>query len=93
MRYSSGDIIPQILKKHSAPQFMIDENTFIRNVWLERNKIMANNILKTSKKYKGKRLVVLTGSEHRYILHDLLKDNPHIELKEFWECNLAIDKP
>ncbi len=84
-KQSAGDIIPQILKKYSAPQSMIDESIFLRDVWLERNKMMVNNILKASKEYKGKRLVVITGSEHRYILRDLLKDRPNIILNEYWE--------
>lgn len=85
IKHASGDIIIEILKKHSAAQAMIDECIFFRDVWFERNKIMVNNILKALKEYKGKRLVVITGSEHRYILRDLLKDNPHVELKEYWE--------
>lgn len=94
VKHSSGDIIPKILKKHSAPQSMIDESIFFRDVWLERNKIMVNNILKASKEYKGKRLVVITGSEHRYILRDLLKDVNSIDLKEYWELiELNTPKP
>ena len=85
IKHSSGDIISEILKKHSAPQAMIDECIFFRDVWSERNKIMTRNIVKASEKYKGKRLVVITGSEHRYILRDLLKDEPGINLKEYWE--------
>ena len=46
---------------------------------------MADSIVKATKEYTGKRLVVVTGATHRYILYDLLRDNRHVELKEFWE--------
>jgi hypothetical protein len=46
---------------------------------------MVQNILKAAQAYPGKRLCVLTGCEHRYILRDLLKDIPSIEVKEYWE--------
>jgi len=85
IKHASGNIVPEILKKYSASQSMINESTFFRDVWSERNKLMANSIVTASGEYKGKKLVVITGAEHRYILRDLLKDNANIELKEYWE--------
>ncbi|MHC4458457.1 MAG: DUF5694 domain-containing protein [Planctomycetota bacterium] len=79
------DIIPEILKKYPAYKSLFDEGHFIKDVWQERNRIMAKNIVKAAEQYPGKRLVVTTGAMHRYILRDLLKDEKSIDLKEYWE--------
>jgi len=82
------EIVPQIIKKYSQyPQCkeLIEDDQFFQDQWNVRNKIMADNIIKAATEYVGKRLVVITGATHRYILHDLLKDKPDIELKEYWE--------
>ncbi len=73
------------MERYPAYKTFTVEDRFFTNEWNERNKIMADNIIKAAKQYVGKRLVVLTGSEHRYILRDLLKDEPTINLKEYWE--------
>lgn len=81
------DIVPNILKKYPGYETLIKHYNFERDEWQERNSIMANNIIKAAKEYPGKRLVVVTGCEHRYILRDLLKDEESIELKEYWQVN------
>ncbi len=81
------DIVPTIFENYPFPQSqqLIDDYKFFKDQWHQRNKIMADNIIKAAKKYPGERLVVLTGATHRYILKDLLKDAKSIELKEYWE--------
>lgn len=79
------DIAETIYKKYPGYEGLADDCKFFRDQWLERNKIMAENIKKAAKEYPGKRLVVITGAEHRYILRDLLKDVNSIDLKEYWE--------
>jgi hypothetical protein len=79
------DIMPEILKKYQSYESLFKEGKFLHNVWQERNTIMAKNIVKESEQYPEKRLVVITGAMHRYILKDLLKSEPYIELKEYWE--------
>ena len=79
------EIAPIILKKYRGYEAIFDEGEFLREVWQNRNKIMLENIIRTAKQYIGKRLVVVTGHWHRYILRDLLKDEPCIDLKEYWE--------
>jgi hypothetical protein len=80
------EVIPGLFRKYSGYEILADEGEFFREQWQSRNKIMAENILKAAMEYKGKRIVVLTGSEHRYILRDLLKDENTIELKEYWQA-------
>jgi hypothetical protein len=79
------EIRPEILKKYPGYETLVEDYDFDYQEWQERNRIMADNIIKATKKYAGKRLVVITGAEHRYILRDLLRDEKSIELKEYWE--------
>lgn len=79
------DIIPTILRKYPEYETLIDDYHFARDQWQQRNRIMADNIIKAAKEYPGKRLVAITGATHRYILRDLLKQEKSIDLKEYWE--------
>ncbi len=90
----SYDILPPILENYPEYKTLTDYDHFARNQWLERNRIMADNVIKAASKYPGRRLVVLTGASHRYILRDLLKDKESIDLKEYWEIiEPNISKP
>jgi len=62
--------------------------TINKNFWIKRNREMAENIIKHSKDFQGKRLVVITGFEHRDYLRKLLKESEktNFVLKEYWEC-------
>jgi hypothetical protein len=82
------EITPQILAKYKGYETAASDCAFLGEQWRERNRIMADNIIKAAKKNPGKRLVAITGSEHRYILRDLLAKEESIELKEYWELNL-----
>ena len=79
------EILPVFLDKKPRCKKGMKNYHFLVNEWQERNRIMANNIIKAAKEHPGKRLVVVTGATHRYILRDLLKDEKSIELKEYWE--------
>ncbi len=79
------DIVPMILKQYPGFKTLIDDCHFFKDQWHERNRIMADNIIKVAKEYPDKRLVIVSGATHRYILRDLLKDEKSIELKEYWE--------
>jgi len=79
------EILPEILMGYNGYETSVSDYRFEGDQWLERNKIMADNIVKAGKEYVGKRLVVITGNYHRYILRDLLKDIESIDLKEYWE--------
>jgi len=79
------EMMPQVLEKYDGYKEAASDLYFLKDQWQERNKIMANNIINAANKYPGKRLVVITGCEHRYILRDLLKDVNSIDLKEYWE--------
>jgi hypothetical protein len=56
--------------------------------WIKRNNEMASNILKFNKLYNRKKIVVITGTYHRYFLKELLKpqESQHnFKLKEFYD--------
>ena len=79
------EIAPRVLEAFPDYKTLGDECHFFRDQWHARNRIMADNIVKAAKLCPGKRLVVVTGATHRYILRDLLKDEEGIDLKEYWE--------
>jgi hypothetical protein len=62
--------------------------TVSKNFWNRRNRKMAEHIIEYSKDFQGKRLVVLTGFEHRYILRKQLfeSEDTNFALKEYSEC-------
>ena len=87
------ELFSAIQRKYPETEFWIKENHFFTEEWIERNTIMSDNIVKVVKEYPGKRIVVVTGATHRYILRDLLKANPDIAVKEYWEViNFDIQK-
>jgi hypothetical protein len=45
------------------------------NYWQHRNEVMAINISYFAGKHPGKRIVVITGLLHKYILLDLLNEH------------------
>lgn len=77
-------IVPKLLAA-SGRQELAREFLFFCDEWETRNQIMAENIVEIAKKHVGKRLVVLCGTEHRYILRDLLDKSNRILLNEFYE--------
>ncbi len=87
------DILPSIVEKYPGYQILADDYRFAKDQWNQRNRIMADNIIKAAKEFPGKRLVVNTGATHRYILRDLLKDESGIDLKEYWAIiDFDLDK-
>lgn len=74
-------MIPEL---HKFNKFANSSNNF----WNKRSRKMVENITRYSKDFQGKRLVVLTGFEHRYDLRKLLEEpeKANYILKEYWEC-------
>lgn len=66
----------------------LDNAKELKNFWDKRNRIMCENILKWCKVYKGKRIVVLTGQQHKsQILNriNLQTEKYNLVIKDFWE--------
>ena len=79
------ELIPDLLRQSPELEAAAEDARFLADEWRERNQIMAANIVKAAKAQAGKRIVVITGCEHRYILRDLLKGESRIRLREYWE--------
>jgi len=86
---SEGNILSTIMEKYPGYEAAVNFEQFLETWWQERNKVMTDNIIKVAKEYPAKRLIVVTGAEHRYILRDLLGNNDMLEVKEYWEVNKA----
>jgi hypothetical protein len=43
--------------------------------WQKRNAVMCENIMRYSKGFAGKRIVVLVGNDHKYILQHMLQEH------------------
>jgi hypothetical protein len=50
--------------------------------WQKRNTVMCENIMRYSKEFAGKRLVVLVGNDHKYILQHMLQEH-QVEVKNY----------
>jgi hypothetical protein len=85
------ELMPQLSTRVPPLRDLTVELAFFRDEWHERNQIMEDNVAKQAKKYPARRIVVLCGSEHRYILRDLLSTQHDIVLSEFYEA--APPKP
>ncbi len=78
-------IMPALWAEYPGYERLGEDGRFVAQEWEERNRIMAGNILKAAAAYPGRRLVVVTGAEHRYILREFLSDRKGVDLKEYWE--------
>jgi hypothetical protein len=59
--------------------------------WIKRNNQMAQHIINFSKRYTGKKIVVITGNSHRYFLKELLVPDARkygFKITEFYEIAL-----
>jgi len=88
------DILVSIAESYPGYNDVATAVKWARSWWHERNTVMAENIANAAKAYSGRRLVVMTGSSHRYILRDLLAQRKGIAIKESWQLlnvNLLMD--
>lgn len=83
-------VLPRIMDERPDLKEAAEIYRFLAQEWQERNAVMAQNIVKAAGRYRGNRLVVITGSEHRYILRDLLAKEKTIDVKEYWEL-VSVD--
>ena len=79
------DVVPSVVERHRGYEGVAEALRFFGAEWVERNAIMAENIVQAAADFRGKRLVVTTGCEHRYVLRDCLASRESVELTEFWE--------
>ena len=50
--------------------------------WQKRNTVMCENIMRYSKEFAGKRIVVLVGNDHKYVLQHMLQEH-QVDVKNY----------
>ncbi|RZL16746.1 MAG: hypothetical protein EOO62_00340 [Hymenobacter sp.] len=53
-----------------------------KTYWQKRNTVMCENIIRYSKEFADRRIVVLVGNDHKYILKAMLKEHK-VDVKEY----------
>ncbi len=81
------EVYPLLISAVPKMKGLISKFNFFSNQWKERNKIMAENIVEAAHKNPSRRIVVLCGSEHRYMLRNLLSKQEDLTLKEYYEVS------
>jgi hypothetical protein len=84
--YLEENVLLSLAKKYITDSSIV--NSFSNNIqfWNLRNEHMVRKIVNYSQQYLGKRIVVLTGLNHKYYLTDKLSDSKNnIEIIEFWD--------
>ncbi|MCD4829284.1 MAG: hypothetical protein K8R90_07675 [Candidatus Cloacimonetes bacterium] len=81
------DLFPDILKDNPNYAGLVQFWNAYHQFWYDRNRAMIDHIIQVAEAFKGKRLAVVVGVEHRYLLHELMPRRDDIVLREFWEID------
>jgi hypothetical protein len=87
-QWAMNEGIPEILRLAGDSGPCVDFWNLSRAFWIHRNNAMVRNIRAIAGEFSGRRLIVLTGFEHRYYLRSHLydwTDQPGYVLREYWE--------
>lgn len=79
-------VILPLGKKYISDSSLVNNFSNEIQFWKERNDYMVKQILNYLKLYKGKKIVILTGVNHKYYLQDKINDlkKNHIKMVEFF---------
>ena len=80
------ELVPSLLPPAEMDSVLVDL-AFFADEWDTRNTLMADNIERIAGDYPGKRIVVLCGAEHRYVLRELLMGRDGLVVKEYYELD------
>jgi hypothetical protein len=86
-QYYSFKVIKRMIELTPALKEFDAFGSLADDFWVRRNEEMIRNIVRYSKEFRGKRIVVLCGYEHRYYLGEKLKGQEPKEnfvLREYW---------
>lgn len=76
------DLMISIVKRTNALAGWLAFAELRKTYWQQRNTVMCENIVRYSREFAGKRMVVLVGNDHRYILKNMLKER-QVEVKNY----------
>jgi hypothetical protein len=79
--YLEENAIFPLGKKYITDSLLVDEFYDEIQFWNARNKYMVNQIIKYTKQFAGKKIIVLTGLNHKYYLQDKLKGQKKTDVR------------
>jgi hypothetical protein len=82
------DLNIEIVKSSSELKEFVEFAEIRRDFWIKRNNAMVEHILFWCNEFKGQKIVVFTGSEHLYFLHNIIQEvakENNIEIIEYWK--------
>ncbi len=79
--YLEEKVILPLGKKYISDSLLVKNFSNEVQFWNDRNDYMVNQILNYSKQFAGKRIVILTGLNHKYYLQDKLNELKKSDVK------------
>ncbi len=80
----SFEIMISIVKRTKELEKWMSFAKLRKDYWDKRNNTMAENIIKYTDEFKGERVVVLVGNDHKYALVEMLKQS-NFEVKNYYD--------
>jgi hypothetical protein len=74
LHYEEEEVILPLGRKYISDSLVVNKFASEIQFWNDRNEHMMNEIIKYSKQFADKRIIILTGLNHKYYLLDKLKD-------------------
>jgi hypothetical protein len=83
--YLEEKVILPLGKKYISDSLLVKSFSNEVQFWNDRNEYMVSQILNYSKQFAGKKIIILTGLNHKYYLQDKLSDpkKNNVKLIEF----------
>ena len=81
LNFWEGKVIIPLGIKYISDSLVVSNFRNEGKFWNDRNEHMVNQIIKYSKQFIGKRIIVLTGLNHKYYLQDKLSTSERNDIK------------
>jgi hypothetical protein len=78
------ELMVSIIKRTSELDKWLKFAELRKSYWDKRNQAMADNIIRYSNEFKGKRMVVLVGNDHKYALIKILRQH-NFETRNYYK--------
>ena len=78
------ELMISIIKRTEELEMWLDFTELRKEYWDKRNQVMAKNIIKYANEFKGRKIVVMVGNDHKYVLLEILKKGG-FEAKNYYE--------
>ncbi len=78
------ELILSITRQNKELSKWVEFAELRKNYWDKRNNGMVENIIKYANEFKGKKVVVLVGNDHKYALNEKLKQK-NVDVREYYK--------